>query len=421
MTDATTTVSPQSTAQILARMRWIIVLACLSITTVIAGLPIYSGQFQTTGLEIGGLYATSALMAAVSRPLFGRLLDRVGRKPVLLTGICFMIVSLVMFALSNGKLGLFFAQFLHGLGLGTILLAAYTITYDLANDSGRGSSFGLTEESQYRGGIWGAILLLPILLSSGWDPQGELHITRNVWIYGFALYGVGAVASLVLAWMLIPETMPKSGTVGASSDRLSFRDHKLNIILVVVLLTSASAYSIQPFILTFIERFVTSNVTWIGLAYVPGAIVSGLAPSRFGGLSDRVGRKPPMIVALSVSAAISLALVAFSFLGGWTVQAKLAVFAAFGLIEALAYAASIPAEQALVADVTGGKHRGAAFGMYTLAQSSGKVIGPLLMGGLSEGFKEGPFVVNAIILIIGVLIVRLGITEAKNLRASGRT
>jgi MFS family permease len=79
--------------------------------------------------------------------------------------------------------------------------------------------------------------------------------------------------------------------------------------------------------------------------------------------------------------------------------------ALFATLEALCYAAAVPAEQALVADMTGGKQRGFGFGLYTLAQSMGQVFGPLVMGLLYDWDRSGPFIANAVILIIGSFLV----------------
>jgi len=55
--------------------------------------------------------------------------------------------------------------------------------------------------------------------------------------------------------------------------------------------------------------------------------------------------------------------------------------------------------------MTGGQRRGTGFGLYTLAQSTGQVIGPLVMGALYDWDRSGPFLANAVILVIGSLLV----------------
>jgi MFS family permease len=54
--------------------------------------------------------------------------------------------------------------------------------------------------------------------------------------------------------------------------------------------------------------------------------------------------------------------------------------------EAAAFAAAIPAEEALVVDISDGERLGVTLGFYTAAAGLGGVIGPLLGGWLFDRF-----------------------------------
>jgi MFS family permease len=74
----------------------------------------------------------------------------------------------------------------------------------------------------------------------------------------------------------------------------------------------------------------------------------------------------------------------------------LAVLWAF---QALCYAAGDPAEQALIADLTGGDQRGRAYGLYAMAAGLGATIGPLVGGWLYETTgPQAPFIANGVVL-----------------------
>ena len=85
----------------------------------------------------------------------------------------------------------------------------------------------------------------------------------------------------------------------------------------------------------------------------------------------------------------------------------------FLTIEAVCYTAAVPAEQAMVADMTGGQRRGIGFGLYTLGRAIGEVIGPIAMGGFYDVDPSGAFIVNAVILIIGSLLVWFVLRDPK--------
>ncbi|MCW1967409.1 MAG: MFS transporter, partial [Anaerolineae bacterium] len=349
----------------------------------------------------GGLLSVSAFTAAPYPPLVWGGLDGHGRKRFLVLGVMLMLLANVLFAFARNTEMLFLASTVHGFALGTMLLAAYTITSDLAAGTGRGSSFGLTEESQYRGGLYGIILMVPILLATGYDVRGQLSITPDVWALTFGLYALGALVATVLSLSRIKDT--RGALVIAQDDmptpKFSWRLYSL---LFIVFLTSASAYGIQPLLLKFISDHITANPAWIALAYAPAAIVLGSLPSRMGRLSDRYGRKLPMMVGLGASAIFSM-LIPF--------MTSILPLVLFATVEAVCYSAAVPAEQALVADLTGGQKRGTGFGLYTLAQAMGKVLGYLGMGAIYDVFREGPFVINAVILLIGIILIWVAVRD----------
>jgi MFS family permease len=59
------------------------------------------------------------------------------------------------------------------------------------------------------------------------------------------------------------------------------------------------------------------------------------------------------------------------------VLSSLAAFAVLWALQALCYAAGEPAEQALVADLTGGDQRGRAYGFYAMTAGLDATIGPI--------------------------------------------
>jgi MFS family permease len=387
------------TAQRMLRdLQTTIMLASLSIVVLTAGLPIYSTEIGATGLEVGTLYSVGALMTATARPIIGRAVDIFGRKLFLLIGIGILGVSMVLFAASRSVVMLLIASTAQGFGLGTMLLSAYAMTADLTAVEGRGGSFGSTEQAQYRGGLYGGLLAIPVLFLTGFNPQGQLRVTPTAWSLMFVFYAVAALIALLMAGFRMHETF--SLVVHPAEHEEVIRGNKINpqlyVLMAIVALTSASVSGIAPFILKYIQDHITQDVSKIALAYLPASIAWAFLPSKMGIFADRFGRKLPMAVGLIVSGVFS------AFIPFLTTLFPLMVFAT---VEAICYSAAVPAEQALVADMTGGKQRGIGFGLYTLGMSAGRVVGPLVMGLLYDQFRSGPFIANAVILLIGTLLV----------------
>ncbi|MCS7062119.1 MAG: MFS transporter [Anaerolineae bacterium] len=219
------------------------------------------------------------------------------------------------------------------------------------------------------------------------------YFSYSTWLVGIG-YGTVGLGLVVFG---LQETYRRSLELNEPSDAAADTiDRQLYVLMAIVALTSASSSGIAPFILKFIQDHITQNLVLLALAYLPASLVWGFMPSRMGLIADRFGRKLPIAVGLTMSGLFSAVIPML------TTIVPLAIFA---MIEALCYSAAVPAEQAFVADVTGGKRRGIGFGLYTLAQSAGRVIGPLAMGLLYDQFRAGPFVANAAILFLGSALV----------------
>ena len=95
---------------------------------------------------------------------------------------------------------------------------------------------------------------------------------------------------------------------------------------------------------------------------------------------------------------------------------SLAALAILWAVQALCYAAGDPAEQALVADLTGGDQRGRAYGLYAMAAGLGAAIGPLAGGWLYENIsQQAPFYANGAILAACTLVLWLFLQEPRRM------
>ena len=68
-------------------------------------LPIFAKNLNAPGYMIGALMASYSLMQFVFAPIWGRLSDRIGRRPVLLVSMAGAAVSYVVFAIASGMTG----------------------------------------------------------------------------------------------------------------------------------------------------------------------------------------------------------------------------------------------------------------------------------------------------------------------------
>jgi MFS transporter, DHA1 family, multidrug resistance protein len=106
-----------------------------------------------------------------------------------------------------------------------------------------------------------------------------------------------------------------------------------------------------------------------------------------------------MLVGLGAAAASSFFIPALG---------SLIALAALWAFQAACYAAGDPAEQALVADLTGKNQRGRGYGFYVMCADLGATIGPLVGAWLYQTYGPGmPFYANGFVLALCAIILLL--------------
>jgi DHA1 family multidrug resistance protein-like MFS transporter len=361
-------------------------------------LPIYGRDIGASALEIGGFFSAFSLVPAIIRPFLGRALDRWGRRPFLIIGLVGYLIATVVFSFASTVTMLTVARFLQGIGSAFMWIATFTMIADLAKKSGRGHNFGSIDEASYRGGIIGTTLGLTFVFTlqsaTDWSFQ-------KIWYWLFLIYLIPTAIGLFYGLKGTKETLPVYENPVQKSKPVS---KQLLVLMGIVLLTGASQAMVWPLLMIFLQDHLGAGIASLAFAYLPAALISSFLPSRMGKLTDRWGRKGPMIIGLLVGAAASLAIPHLSSIIGLTV---------LWCLETIGYTISIPAERAFVADIAGEDIRGTSYGMYTFSFFLGAAIGPLAGGWLYDNVgKAMPFYLNTFVLIIGAILVGLALKES---------
>jgi len=167
-----------------------IFLAALDQTVVGTALPRIVTDLQ--GNEVYTWAITSYLLTStISGPLYGKLSDLFGRRPIFLFGIAVFLVGSVLAAVSPTIEWLIVSRGIQGLGAGALFPIALAIIGDI---------FAPSERGKYQG-LFGAVFGLSVLIG----PAIGGLLTDTVgwqWVF-FINLPVGAVASF-LVWRYLP-------------------------------------------------------------------------------------------------------------------------------------------------------------------------------------------------------------------------
>jgi MFS transporter, SHS family, lactate transporter len=258
------------------------------------------------------LFLTLA-MRPVGALVFGRLADRLGRRPILMVSVLLYCAMEAASAFAPSLGAFLILRALYGIAMGGEWGVGASLAFESVPIPARGAVSGFLQAGYPSGYLLAAIAFGLLYPHIGW---------RGLFLVGAAL----PAFLVVYIYWLVPES-PHWAEARRASPPVSLPSglaaHWPLAVYAVVLMTCFNLFShgTQDLFPTFLSRqrgFGTGTTSWIAIVYNVGAIVGGLA---FGTLSGRIGRRR------AIALAAVLALPAVPFWIGSTSPATIAVAA----------------------------------------------------------------------------------------------
>lgn len=314
-------------------------------------IPLWAGA--ALGLDasvIGLLLATELLVSFAARFPAGLLADVWERRNIAAAGAALYGISCAGYALSTDPAMAFISAVFGGLGGALFWVSLRAIVSESADSD----SFAFPKLMTWQEtGSWVAFVAGLTLISS-LNFQGVF----------LAASGACFVAAVTIAAAPRRPSSPPKRTESA------FPTQRLRPMLVATALTSLAEAAIGLLLLLHLQKAFALDVVSIALVFLPGAIVMSLIPGPAHRLTMRIGRR-------RISAIAALSSASFAFALAFAPSPLL--IAALWILSAAAWAAIIPIEQSVIAEVTG-KRAGQGFGLYESASLAGAGVGALLAG-----------------------------------------
>ncbi len=202
-------------------------MAAMEATVVATAMPTVIAELG--GLALYGWVGASYLLAAtVSVPLYGKLADRRGRKPVLLVGVALFLAGSLASGLAGSIEQLIAFRALQGLGAGAVQPIVLTVIGDLYTPAERGKVQG------YFGALWGVAGIAGPLIGGA-----IVHAASWRWVFLINLPpGLASMAVLAFAYREPPR--PKA------EGRLDWAGAAAITIASLALLIAASGELVVP-------------------------------------------------------------------------------------------------------------------------------------------------------------------------------
>lgn len=335
-------------------------------------------EVSGVGVAVGSYSATNLVFNLVG----GALLDRMGRRRILLWGLGLATVTVASYAAAASPAQLVGVRLVHGVAGGLVVPAVFTIAGDLAPAQGRGRVMG-----RMGAAIGVAAVAAPA-------AAGALRQAVGFDAVFAGIAGLTA-AGLLLAAVAIHDPVTTTPRLGRGAGVVALlRRRELQVSCVAVAALTFAVGTLAAFLPLHAED-VTGRPAVTGLLFTTYAVVASLVmltgPARS---VDLLGPRVPVSGGLTIVAIACGALVTAPELALTVV-----VVAVFGL----GYGLVFPAASGFIAAATGPGERGRSFGAFNACFSLGVAVGAPASAGLSSATGVDPFLPAVVITVAGGL------------------
>ncbi len=331
-------------------------------------IPLFAKGFGVSNFAAGAVISVFALVRFASAPVAGRLVNRLGERVVLASGIGVVGVSSLLAGLSDSYPQLLVLRGIGGFGSALFTVSSFALLMRVAAPDQRGRSAGTYQTGFLLGAIAGPAFGGPL---TAWSLRAPFFV------YAATLLVAGAVAMVFLARTALREHEVAAGTADVAPTPLGTA-LRSSAYRAAVANNFALGWAIFGVRSSLIPLFVVEGLrlgpSWTGAGLVLSAVVQALVLIPAGRLVDTRGRRP----FLQSGAAVSMAAGVVMALAG-SAPLFMVGMALYGTGSALLGVSAA----AVVGDVIGG--RGSTpVAAFQMASDAGAFLGPLVAGLLAD-------------------------------------
>ncbi|MEH7253256.1 MFS transporter [Neobacillus niacini] len=365
---------------------------------IIPVLPFYAEELGADTFQLGLLMAVYSLMQLIFAPFWGRLSDRIGRKPVMMIGIAGLALSFFIQAMATELWMLFAARIIGGLLSSANMPTAMAYVADITTPENRGKGMGIIGAAVGLGFVFG--------------PAIGGIFSKNSMSMPFYLAGFSSILTLILVFFLLKETLKKNTENATAEKRQSLWQSfsgPSSVLFFLQLFISLSLSGLEATFAYFAAKKAGLNATDLGYIFMimgfAGAMVQG---GLMGKLTKKYGEGTVIQGGIIISAiGFGLILLVNSF----------ATAAIFLTIFGIGNGVIRPSVSSLLTKTTTAGH-GSATGLLSSFDSLGRIVGPPLGGWLFSLSIGLPYISGVIISVIAFVLYQVYRSKALILKTN---
>ena len=372
---------------------WLMILASSSQVMIVAPILPRIGEALHIAPALQGTLVTGyALSLSLLALVIGPLSDRVGRRPVLLVGTGAMTVTLVLHPLAYDYTSMMLMRVLTGAASGILTGSAISYVGDYFPYDRRGWANGWVMSGFAVGQVLGV-------------PAGTVLAGRFGFSAAFLLFAGLMAASFLMILLAVPQP-----AVSRSSERLTLGSALAGYaallaqrqVLAASLAYAAMFFAVSCFVIylpSWAEQSLGMDADAIALLFVVGGIASVAMGPQAGRLSDRLGRKPLIVLSCVCTAALFVPL-------PWLVHAPATLYVLF-FVTMMLLAMRMSPFQALLTALVDERRRGTLMSLVVAIGQVGGGLGAALAGPVyaDVGYLGCMLLAAGSILLTGLLVL----------------
>lgn len=364
---------------------------------VIPFLSFYAREYGASGVVVGAVVGIYSIMQFFFAPIWGRLSDRIGRRPVILISLTASCIGYILFGFARQLWVLFASRIIAGAG-GANIGTAQAYISDVTTPAERARGMGLI------GAAFGMGFILGPPLSGFLSAIGTHHHLHGNLLPGLVAGGLSFIA-LTIAFAILAESKPPN--LAPRTSRPPQFDPRIwrDMMHYDVLLAAMSALFLTLLAVSGMETSVTLhardrfNFQQLDLAYFflfMGVIVAVIQGGLIGRMAKKVGEKALVVIG---AAAFTIGFVGVPPV--WRVPLLYVVAFFFAIGQGLTY----PSLTSLISKAAPENERGSMLGLATSVGSLARFLGPIVSGFLYDlGGASGAFYGAAVLTLIALLV-----------------
>ena len=350
-------------------------------------------------VHVGLLTGVFSLMQLLFAPLWGRLSDRIGRRPLVLLGMAGYGLAQLLFGMADSLWLLYGARILGGILASATIPAATAYVADATSEKERGRGMAWLGTAISLGAVAGPAL-------GGLTAWRSLHLYSRFGHFMVDSFSIPFFAAAALTFLTfiaasrwLPESLPaQPRSISHNSLSTSGLDLSRRIwpLLALSVVSQLGLALFETVFALYAQAKLGYGPAQVGIAFmVCGAVMALFQGLAVGYFSGRVSEMRQLAIGFSLMG-IGIALLLLT-------RTPLQVYEAIGLL-ALGMAFISPNLSTLTSKHSGSQ-TGTALGLQNAANNLGQVVGPLVGGALFAWQSASPYVLtSAALLVIGILI-----------------